>query len=57
VFKDGQQDKFETGFKHDRNSASKGSDFAAEFHGLENSMQPDAAILREFGLPVPIEDF
>lgn len=34
---------------------SKGSSFAANFAGFDTGgMQPDAAMLREFGLPVPL---
>ena len=40
---------------------SKGDSFAANFAGFDTGgMQPDAAMLREFGLPVPLhmnEDF
>ena len=63
LFDDGQQDKFETGFKDDRvfSANSKGSSFAANFAGFDTGgIQPDAAMLREFGLPVPLhmnEDF
>ena len=57
LFEDGQQDKFETGFKEDRvfSANSKGSSFAANFNGFDTgSIKPDAAMLREFGLPVPM---
>ena len=63
LFDDGQQDKFETGFRDDKafSANSKGDTFDANFAGFDTGgMQPDAAMLREFGLPVPLhmnEDF
>ena len=57
VFDDHQSDKFETGVKNDRNmfSTASKSSFNGGFKGFDTgAMQPDAAMLREFGLPVPM---
>ena len=57
VFDDHQSDKFETGVKNERNmfSTASKSSFTGGFKGFDTgAMQPDAAMLREFGLPVPM---
>ena len=54
VFNDAQSDKFQTkSEKQMFTKASRGSSFK-EFTGFDTGgIQPDVAMLREFGLPVP----